>query len=706
MPDSAVPHAEDAELRAHVEQALSATYELDREIGRGGMGIVYRARDKRLKRFVAIKLLPPELSFRRDIRMRFLREAETAAQLSHPNIVPIYSVDEVGNLVFFVMACIDGDNLATMLQKRGPLPIEQVRRWLQEVADALAFAHARGVIHRDIKPDNILLDSIDGRALVTDFGIARAATDSGETSRLTATGMAIGTPAYMSPEQASGDRDLDARSDLYSLGIVAYQMLAGEPPFTGGTTPALLVKHLAEVPVPVSLRRPDVPDELSQIVMRLLEKSPEHRFQSAGEMVKALKTGVLPPPTNPATLVPPAGAPVRFTGAPIGGMPLAGIPTSGVGAPPAAAPSAPYTPAPYTPPAYQSTAYPSRTAAAPIAPPYPPSAAAPSGDDVYVPTAEDEARWFAPPVVAFRRKLAPYLFVNGAILVISIFTQGDMLGLTTLWTVYIAWKYAKLWADGFDWTDVLKQPKHRMLGEVLSDLGDKFLATFSRKKREELRAQGRLRNRLDGVLSPIVLAPVTFRGTAPSPNAPVRDDELGEFVALVTAARADREEIGRLLSTLPAEERKRIPNVASTANDLVNNVEVIARDITRASREHGPDAAHRIDAEISVLEAEANPLDTQRSEGRVRRLAQLRRDRRAVAETGAKRELRRAQLESCRMALENVRLDLVRLRTGNSSVQSVTLVAEQAMQLAREVDIAVQAANEVREATSSRTGSA
>ena len=189
-------------------------------------------------------------------------------------------------------------------------------------------------------------------------------------------------------------------------------------------------------------------------------------------------------------------------------------------------------------------------------------------------------------------------------------------------------------------------------------------------------------------------------------DAVLLDECLGEFVALVRAARADREEIGRLLSTLPADERGRIPDVARTAVDLVNKVEIIARDIARADREQGPDAARRIDAEIGALESEANPLDTQGSEGRVRRLAQLRRDRRAVADMLGKRELRHAQLESCRIALENVRLDLVRLRTGNSTVQSVTLVAEQAMQLARDVDIAVQAANEVREATSSRSGSA
>lgn len=704
VPDSVASSAEDAELRAHVDQALSAAYEVDQEIGRGGMGIVYRARDKRLKRVVAIKLLPPELSFRRDIRTRFLREAETAAQLSHPNIVPIYSVDEVGNLVFFVMACIDGDNLATKLQKRGPLPIDEVRRWLLEVADALAYAHARGVIHRDIKPDNILLDSIDGRALVTDFGIARAASDSGDMSRLTATGVAIGTPAYMSPEQASGDRDLDARSDLYSLGVVAYQMLAGEPPFTGTNTPALLVKHLAEVPVPVGLRRPDTPYELADIVMRLLEKSPEHRFQSAGEMVTALKTGVVPPPTNRSTR-PALAVPVQFNGAPTGGMPA-----GGGTAVPAAAPL-PYTPAPYSPPAYEPPAYHARTAAAAASyAPYPSPSPSPLLDDHYVPTPEDLSRWDSDPVMAFRRKLGPYLFVNGAILVVSVFGGADFLGLTTLWTVYMAWKYTQLWTKGFDWTDVLRQPKHRMLGEVFSDLSDKIMATFSRKKREELRAQGRLGNRLDGVLSmkrtaELSTAPSTRRPTM-SPNAPVRGEELGSFAALVQAARADREEIGRLLSTLPADERNRMPEVARTAVDLVNKIEVIARDLARADREVASDAASRIESEIAMLEREANPLDTQGSDVRVRRLAQLRRERRAVVDAVAKRALRQGQLDSCRIALENVRIDLVRLRTGQSSVQSVTLMAEQAMQLARDVDIAVQAANEVREATASRSGSA
>ena len=229
--------------------------------------------------------MPPELAFRSDIKTRFLREAETAAQLSHPNIVPIYTVDETEGLVFFVMAYVDGENLAKRIFERGVLPADEVRRILRDVADALAYAHERGVVHRDIKPDNIIIASQTGRPMVTDFGIARAVSDGD--SRLTATGMAIGTPAYMSPEQAAGERTIDGRSDLYSLGIVAYQMLAGEPPFVAGSTPAMLVKHISERPLPVQQRRAD---------MLLLEKDPANRFPSAAALVAALDTGNVPNP--------------------------------------------------------------------------------------------------------------------------------------------------------------------------------------------------------------------------------------------------------------------------------------------------------------------------------------------------------------------------------------------------------------------------
>ncbi len=708
MSDSESQSSDDHELRAHVEQALSATYEVDQEIGRGGMGIVYRARDKRLKRFVAIKLLPPELSFRRDIRTRFLREAETAAQLSHPNIVPIYSVDDVGNLVFFVMACIDGDNLAAQLKNRGPLPIEDARRWLMEIGEALSYAHSRGVIHRDIKPDNILIDAIDGRALVTDFGIARAGTDSGDTPRLTATGMAIGTPAYMSPEQASGDRDLDARSDLYSLGIVAYQMLVGEPPFIGNTTPALLVKHLAEMPVPVDRRRNDVPPDLARIVMRLLEKAPEQRFQSASEMLQALRSGLVP--ATPLPITSGGGTPLLFNGSPIGGMRMGGDT-----AVPAVGPVNPQ----YSAPAYSSRTGVSGSAPNPLLA-HGSAAAGHRGVETlghYAPGMEERERWNAPQVRKFRKALGPYLFVNGALLLVALFGERDFVGITTIWTIIMAWKYAKLWSDGFDWHDVLRQPKHRMFGEVLSDAFDSIQATFSRKKREELRVQGRLENNLlRGALSPSGATPadgsarVSHRGWHKDaemrrPAEPARAETLGAYVPVVQQARADREEIGRLLDTIPKSERGQMSSVGGTAIELVNRIETLAVDLAQLDAVGGPDRARAIDAEIGALEAAANPLETSQSEGRVRRLAQLRRDSRVVADMERKRETRRGQIESCRIALENMRLDLVRLRTGASSVQSVTLIAEQAMALARDVDIAVGAASDVRDATRPRAAS-
>jgi len=682
VPDSAATTTQDTELRTHVERTLANAYEVDKELGRGGMGIVYRARDKRLKRLVAIKLLPPELAFRRDIRSRFLREAETAAQLSHPNIVPIYSVDEVDNLVFFVMACIEGDNLAKQVQNRGPLPIADVRRWLTEVADALAYAHLRGVVHRDIKPDNILVDAVDGRALVTDFGIARAAQESGDTSRLTATGMAIGTPTYMSPEQASGDRDIDGRTDLYALGVVAYQMLTGEPPFVGNTTPALMIKHLTEVPAPLQMRRADVPRDLADIVMRLLEKNPDHRFQSSSELAQSLRTGILPP--GPAANTP------RFDGSAIGGMTLP-----------------------------QSSPMPAPRSALDMSMTY-------AGDGNYVPTTLEMQRWDAPVVADFRKKLATYLFVNGALVVVSIFTARDLLSITTFWTIYIAFKYAKLWSEGFDWKDVLRQPRDRMFGEVVSDIGDSFLSVFSSRKREELRAQGR-QSRLKGALSNRPSMPpgmtgsgiqtgrtgTTAAGTprgagggagafpvAPGmPPAPVRLDQLGPYAQQVQRAREDREEILRLVNTMPAEERKSMREVGVTAVAIVSRMEIISADLASMERELQQHPVSEIDKEISKLELEANPLDTQASEARVRRLAQLRRDRRAAIDGEKRLEVRKAQLESCRLSLENVRLDLVRLRTGNGSVQSVTLIAEQAMKLAHDVDIAVASAREVREST-------
>src|SRR5437762_3444466 len=208
-----------------------------------------------------IKVLPPELAFQEGIRTRFLREAETAARLSHPNIVPIHAVGEgPDGIVYFVMAYVDGEPLSARLKRRGRLPPEEVRRILSETADALSAAHALGIIHRDVKPDNILREGSRGRVVVTDFGIAKALS-SATGGTLTATGVAIGTPHFMSPEQAAGDREIDGRSDIYSLGVVGYQMLVGELPFRAPTVPGMLMKHIAEPAPMIMEKRADCPED-------------------------------------------------------------------------------------------------------------------------------------------------------------------------------------------------------------------------------------------------------------------------------------------------------------------------------------------------------------------------------------------------------------------------------------------------------------
>src|SRR5690242_12275169 len=272
-------------LQERVAAALGVQYEIESEIGRGGMSVVYRARDRRLNRPVAIKVLPPELAHDSAIRTRFTREAQMAAQLTHAHIVPIYDVGEQAGLAYFVMAIVHGGNLATLLTREPRQPVEEARRLLCEIADALAYAHLRGVIHRDIKPDNILLDEASGRSLVTDFGIARAIEAS---TRLTVTGIAVGTPAYMSPEQAVGDKEIDGRSDLYSLGVLGYQMLTGRLPFNAGNSMALLLKHVAEPPPPIAELRPDTPRALREAIERALAKSREDRWPTASGMRDAL----------------------------------------------------------------------------------------------------------------------------------------------------------------------------------------------------------------------------------------------------------------------------------------------------------------------------------------------------------------------------------------------------------------------------------
>jgi hypothetical protein len=263
--------------------ALAGQYALERELGRGGMGVVYLARDLQLDRPVAIKALPPALADDQALA-RFVREARTAAQLAHPNVVPVHRADRAGGIAFFVMGYVEGESLADRIRARGALPAADVVRWLREVAWALAYAHARGVVHRDVKPENILLDRATGRAMVTDFGIARRT----EADALTRTGLVLGTAYYMSPEQVGGDA-LDGRSDLYSLGVVGYHALAGRLPFEGNAIGAILVAHATRAAPPLSSVAPQVPAGIAAVIDRCLMKAPDDRYPTGEALADALQ---------------------------------------------------------------------------------------------------------------------------------------------------------------------------------------------------------------------------------------------------------------------------------------------------------------------------------------------------------------------------------------------------------------------------------
>jgi eukaryotic-like serine/threonine-protein kinase len=273
------------DLFAALQAALGPQYRLERELGRGGMGVVFLATDTTLDRRVAIKVVHPELALHDSITRRFLTEARTIARVRHPNIVAIHAAGSADGLLYYVMDEVAGESLRQRLVREGRLPPEETARIVSDVADALDCAGRAGVVHRDVKPENVLLDEASGRAMLADFGIARAvATDSAGSS--TGQGVAVGTPIYMSPEQAAGE-EIDTRSDLYALGVVAYEMLAGHPPFQGPHR-VVVSKHIAERPVPIERLQPEAPGELTGAIMRALEKQPSDRWQTGAEFRQAI----------------------------------------------------------------------------------------------------------------------------------------------------------------------------------------------------------------------------------------------------------------------------------------------------------------------------------------------------------------------------------------------------------------------------------
>jgi len=299
-----------------VRKELDEEYEILDELGRGGMAIVFKAKEKQLDREVAIKVLPFSLAFDKEFVERFQREARTSAKLEHPNIIPIYRVGKSGRVIYFVMKFLRGKPLSSILGQRGSLPPGEIRKILAEVARALAYAHKKEIVHRDIKPDNIMFDE-HGHAVVTDFGIAKAASG----GKLTGTGMSIGTPHYMSPEQAKA-QPLDGRSDLYSLGVVAFQCLTGGVPFDGEDSFSIGYKHIMEeIPMP-ALENPEK-RQLFEIIRKMMAKLPAQRFQNAEELAGVLEGGRSVSFTTDATQALPSMAGARLASAPTTPLPRA-----------------------------------------------------------------------------------------------------------------------------------------------------------------------------------------------------------------------------------------------------------------------------------------------------------------------------------------------------------------------------------------------
>ena len=609
----------DADLSARLGRALAPSYELDRELGRGGMAIVYCARDTRLRRRVAVKLLPPDLAFRPDIRSRFLREAETAAQLSHPNIVPIFSVDEREGLVYFVMAFVEGGNLGDRLRRQGALPIEDARQIVRELADALGYANRNGVVHRDIKPDNILLDADSGRAMITDFGIARAATGADDT-RLTATGVTIGTPTYMSPEQCSGDRDIDGRSDLYSLGVVAYQMLTGSPPFIGGSTPAIIMMHVTEAPVPPRTRRAEIPRDFEQIVLKLLEKDPANRFATGEDVVAALDGAPLAPVRT--------NAPVAWSAAPTGNL------------------------------GETIAANIRRDAIAEVQTRLESRAAARRERRAARRKAKDEERSLPERLRALRRRLATYVPTSLFLLGINYMT-GDGFW----WAIFpilgmgfeVAIGVGRLWGDGVP-----------------------------------------LKSVFTGVLPPGLGGPALAASDSPAAPADGTDAEIlaGPHGAALKQAIADNGRIEALVGRLTDTERKMLPEVKPTAEALFARIQTLALALHRLDAEVGGDDAKSLDERIGLIEAQ--PGD---AADRERRLRLLRRQREMLAELEASRAKLLEQYESACLLLQNLALDLLKVRSSglDSALGGITSATQEARALSREIGYVLNAADELRE---------
>ena len=627
-------------LQDRVIAAIGQQYELEGEIGRGGMSVVYRARDIRLNRPVAVKVLPPELAHDPAIRARFTREAQMSAQLSHAHIVPIYDVGERDGIAWFVMALVTGSNLAAHLTREPRQPLDEVRRILSEVADALAYAHLRGVIHRDIKPDNILLDRQTGRALVTDFGIAWAM-ESG--ARLTATGIAVGTPTYMSPEQAVGERELDGRSDLYSVGVLGYQMLTGRVPFEAANSMALLLKHVTERPRAIAELRPDVPRGLRETIERAMMKAPEDRWPTAAAFREALLSGESFGPTWRAE----SREPVRYTSPrPDGSRRVAAV----------------RSPVPRKLAERDGlaalgglTATPSEKAAAIVLEP------------AHLASLTSEQR-------------ADLRLWHGRVNLLD--RVKAMRGYTVLTLAAVVGGIT-----GF----VLGVEEAPPL--VIAPIVPIFMALKLWRRGKSLRESGlKLRRVLMMPRAHLVLrkppAPTDVALEKLAPRAVLESLEG----AIIRRAVEDRTAIMDIFAKLSKEDRAMLPDLSVTVKSLVERVANLAQLLHRLDASIDPTLGHELDARIEQVQRESGSVDGERQ------LALLRRQRATLDELVQQRAALARQLDSAGLALGNLRLDLIKLRSSGlqSALSDVSTATQEARALSSEIDAVLAAAAELK----------
>ncbi len=714
-------------LRDRVIAAFGEQYLVESEIGRGGMAVVYAASDVRLQRAVALKVLPPDMAFRSEIRERFVREAQTAARLNHPHIVPIYAVHEQAGLVCFAMSLVHGESLAARIAREPRASFEFVAEVLEQVADALAYAHANGIVHRDIKPDNILLDRESGRAMVTDFGIARVA-ESG--ARLTQAGIAVGTPAFMSPEQATGEREVDGRSDVYSLGVVGYLLLAGRLPFEAATTPAMLVKHVSETPPPIRSVRPDAPPVLVELLEKCLAKRPADRWENALTLRDALRrarrdgslqqvgrayhASVVPvSPTTPRRLDQPSRD-AREQADKYGHRHQDWSPR------------------------LPSVQEPPRLAA---------SAPTPFGDrDVL------SAMPLARQIVRFR-----YRLLSSGALVAFLFVLNARTG-GFPWVMFPAFgigmgvisRFARLREQGASWGQIFGPDSHLYPPAQAIDplpFGERIKSGVRLyKKRLKMTAGFALAAvgsfviggslNLNPMVVPFVASLIgTMVSLQLSIISGVRLRRLGvpigsmldehwrplggvpdhrprelllreatdrvagtavlssRYGVTVRSAVEDRLAIKDSSSHLTDADRSLVPDVEPTADALLERVGALATGLERLERDMPSGMESQLDARIAATEAEP-----EHAPDRERRLSLLTRQRASMQELVSRRETMERQLENASMALRTLRFDMVKLHTLGigAVINDVTSATQEARALSRDIGHALQAADEVR----------